>query len=511
MLKNIFYVFSIVSFLFYSCNDDAFETTRSSGNLKFSRDTVFLDTVFTNISSSTRMLKIYNKSNHNITIPTVKLGRGEQSFYRLSVDGVTGRSFENIDILSKDSIFVFVEATIDFSRVTNPIYTDSIVFDNGDNLQDVKLVTLVQDAHFLFPKKDADGIKEKIVLGINDEGKEITVDGFYLDGNTTWNNDKPYVVYGYVGVPENKTLTINKGVKVHFHKNSGLLVDKGASLKVKGELSEEVIFEGDRLEPGFSEIPGQWGAIWLRAGSKSHEIDYAIIKNNTIGILMDSIGSLTEPTLKIKNTQIYNTSTYCILGRTANIKGENLVLANSGQSVLGCAIGGTYNFTHSTFANYWSNSIRNLPAVMINNYIKYQNTDGSEAILVRDLNAANFTNCIMDGSQNIEFFLDQAEGSVFNYNFKNNLLKFNDPGGQYADVPVFDFEDEGHYQNNIFNGNPYFKNIDLNDYIIGEESDAVEKADLNAAMQTPLDILGVNRIIKPDIGAYQHIIFENED
>ena len=508
MLKSIFYIFSFVFLLFYACSDDAFETTKSSGDLKFSRDTVFLDTVFTNTSSSTRTLKIYNRSNQNITIPSIQLGRGEQSFYRLNVDGIAGKSFENIDILSKDSIFIFVEATIDFSRVTNPIYTDSIVFDSGNNLQDVKLVTLVQDAHFLFPKKDADGIKEKIILGINADGEEITVDGFYLDGDTEWNNDKPYVVYGYVGVPENKILTINKGVKIHFHKNSGLLVEKGATLKVNGSLGEEVIFEGDRLEPGFSEIPGQWGTIWLRAGSKEHEIDYAIIKNNTIGILMDSIGSLTEPTLRIKNTQIYNNSTYGILGRTANIKGENLVIANSGQSVLGCTIGGTYNFSHSTFANYWSNSLRSLPAVLINNYLKYQQSNGSEALLVRDLNAANFTNCIVDGSQNIEFFLDQAEGSVFNYNFKNNLLKFNDPGGNYKDNPLFDFEDDSHYQSNIFNGKSDFKNIDLNQLIIGAESDAVGKADKNTSLQTPLDILGVNRAIEPDIGAYQHIIFE---
>lgn len=510
MFKNVFFVFSIAFLLFYSCNDDAFETVKSSGELRFSRDTVFLDTVFTNISSSTRTLKIYNKTNRNITIPSIQLGRGEQSFYRLNVDGIAGKTFENIDILAKDSIFVFVEATIDFSRVTNPLYTDSIVFDSRNNFQDVKLVTLVQDAHFLFPKKDADGIKEKIVLGVNADGEEIAVDGFYLDGNTTWNNDKPYVVYGYVGVPANKTLTINKGVKVHFHKNSGLLVDKSASLKVKGELNDEVIFEGDRLEPGFSEIPGQWGAIWLRAGSKNHEINYAIIKNNTIGILMDSIGSLTQPTLKIKNTQIYNTSTYGILGRAANIKGENLVLANSGQSVLGCTIGGTYDFTHSTFVNYWNNSVRNSPAVLINNNFKYQNSDGSESVLVRDLHAANFTNCIIDGSQSIEFFLDQSDGSVFNYNFKNNLLKFNDPGGKYTDDPLFDFENGDHYQNNVFNEDPYFKNVDLNDYIIGEKSGVINKADQNAAMRVPLDILGVNRTIEADIGAYQHIIFEED-
>ena len=511
MVKNIFYIISFASLFFFSCTDDAFETVKSSGDLKFSRDTVFLDTVFTNTSSSTRTLKIYNKSNHNITIPAINLGRGEQSFYRLNVDGIAGKSFENIDILAKDSIFVFIEATIDFSQVTNPIYTDSIVFDNGSNIQDIKLVTLVQDAHFLFPKKDADGIKEKIVLGINADGEEITVDGFYLDGDTEWNDDKPYVVYGYVGVPENKILTINKGVKIHFHKNSGLLVDKGASLKVYGELGKEVVFEGDRLEPGFSEIPGQWGTIWLRAGSKNHKINYALIKNNTIGILMDSVGSLTEPTLQIKNTQIYNNSTYGILGRTANIKGKNLVLANSGQSVLGCTIGGTYDFTHSTFANYWSNSIRNSPAVIINNYIKFQKSDGSEAILVRDLMEANFTNCIIEGNQNIEFFIDQEEGSVFNYNFNNNLLKFYDPGGKYADNPLFDFDDESHYQHNIFNGNSNFKNVENNDYIIGEKSDAVDKADLNSALKVPFDLLGVNRTTNPDIGAYQHMIFEEEN
>ncbi|MCK5638176.1 MAG: hypothetical protein KAH67_05650, partial [Flavobacteriaceae bacterium] len=216
MLKYFLLVFSIF-LLILSCNDDDFETVKSSGELKFSRDTIFLDTVFTNISSSTRTLKVYNKSSNNITIPNIKLGRGENSFYRLNVDGIAGKSFENIDILSKDSIFIFIEATIDFSKVSNPIYTDSIVFDSGDNLQDIDLVTLVQDAHFLFPQRDSQGVKEKIVLGIDSEGKEIAVEGFYLDDDTVWNNDKPYVVYGYVGVPENKSLTINKGVQVHFH------------------------------------------------------------------------------------------------------------------------------------------------------------------------------------------------------------------------------------------------------------------------------------------------------
>ncbi len=503
-------ILSFIIFNFSSCNDDFDHTVLNSGKLVFSRDTVYLDTIFTNISSSTRTLKIYNNSNNNITIPNIDLGRGENSFYRLNVDGIAGKSFENIDIFAKDSIFIFIEATIDFSQVTNPIYTDSIVFDKGENLQDVKLVTLVQDAHFLFPKRDALGIKEKIVLGINSDGDEIAVEGFYLEGNTTWQNDKPYVIYGYVGVNSGNKLTIEKGVKVHFHKNSGLLVEKDASLKVQGELNEEIIFEGDRLEPGFSEIAGQWSTIWLRAGSKDHEIDYAIIKNNIIGILMDSIGSLSEPTLKIKNTQIYNTTSFGLLGRTANIEGKNLIIGNNGQSSLACTIGGTYNFTHTTIANYWNGSIREFPAVLVNNFLAFTNSDGLESVLERDLIAANFTNCIIEGGQNIEFFLEKSNGAAFNYNFKNNLLKFEDSNGNSSGNPLFDFEDDTHYQNNIFNGDPNFKDVENNQYIIGKESDAKSQADENAALQIPFDILGVSRIINPDIGAYQHVIFEED-
>ncbi len=509
MFKDSLIIITIFSTFFFSCNNDDFETVLSTGDLNFSKDTVYLDTIFTNISSSTRTLKVYNKSNDNINIPTIKLGRGENSFYRLNVDGIAGKTFEDIEILAKDSIFVFIEATIDHNLVVNPIYTDSIIFDTGVNQQDVKLVTLVQDAHFLFPQRDAQGIKEKIVLGTDAEGEEISVEGFYLDGNTTWNSDKPYVIYGYVGVPENAILRIEKGTKIYFHQNSGLLVDKNASLKVNGELGNEVVFEGDRLEPEFSDVPGQWGTIWLRAGSRDHEIKNTIIKNNTLGILMDSIGSLTKPTLKISNAQIYNTSSYGILGRTANIQGENIVIGKNALASLACTFGGTYNFKHITLANYWSNSVRNFPALLVNNFLEYADNDGNRFVLIRDLKAANFTNIIIEGNQNIEMILEKAEGEDFNYNFKNSLIKFDDINNNFKDNPLFDFEDTDHYQNIILNGSPDFKNIDNNEFIIGDQSEAKANADKAAALEVPLDILGVNRTEIPDIGAYQHIIFDD--
>ncbi len=504
-----FIVLVIFGFLFLqSCEDDIFETSPSTGDLTFSRDTVYLDTVFTNISSSTRTFKIYNRSGNHINIPEIKLGRGQQSFYRLNVNGQSGKSFENITILPKDSIYVFVEATIDFSQVTNPIYTDSIVFDQGVNQQDVKLVTLVQDAHFLYPQRDAEGVKEKIVIGIDDEGEEISVEGFYLEGDATWTDEKPYVIYGYVGVNKGNRLTIQKGARIHFHQNSGILVEKEGSLKIKGTLDRKVILQGDRLEPFYENIAGQWGTIWLRPGSKQHEINHAIIKNNTIGILMDSIGEGTGPTLRINNSEIYNTSNFGLFGRATHIDGANLVIGNNGRSSLACTLGGTYNFTHATFANYWSANIRELPAVLINNFQITESGGSADELMVNDLKSANFTNCIIEGNQSIEYLLQENSQAAFNFNFKNNLLRFFDPGGVFSDDPLYDFDNTTLYQENIFNGEPNFKNVDENQLIIGQESDAIDNADMSAAQKVPFDILGVNRIVTPDIGAYQHILFE---
>src|SRR5690606_7984656 len=114
-----------------SCRND-FEFEPSTGKLEFSRDTVYLDTVFTNIGSSTYTLKVYNRSKKNIKIPTLRLGEGENSKYRLMVDGMSGKVFNNVELLARDSMFIFIETTINYDDYTNSetsfLYTDQILF-----------------------------------------------------------------------------------------------------------------------------------------------------------------------------------------------------------------------------------------------------------------------------------------------------------------------------------------------------------------------------------------------
>jgi hypothetical protein len=485
-----------------SCRKD-FSTIPNFGSLEFSKDTIFLDTIFSNIGSGTYNLKVYNRGNKSITIPEIALEKGTSSNYRLNVDGIAGKAFNDIDILAQDSIFVFIETTINASSVANPLYTDRILFDTGSNQQDVDLVTLVQDANFIYPGKDPITMK---IDSLTIDGQATNIKGRFLtDTELTITNSKPTVIYGYAAVPSNRTLTIEAGARIYFHNNSGLIIDDKATFKVNGTLTEKVVFQGDRLENNFSQIPGQWGTIWMRAGSKDNEIYHAQIKNGIIGILIDSLGSASTPTLKLQNSEIYNHSNFGILARETNIEAHNVVIGSAGEASLAATIGGTYNFTHSTFANFWNNGIRQLPAVLVNNFFTYEDENGQETIETRDLVAANFTNCIFDGNNNIEFVLDKADGGgVFNYNISNCMIQFNDTNNSFNDNNELDFTNSL-YQNIILNGNSHFKDSQNEDFIIGQDSDAINKAKVTLFST---DILGIDRTISPDIGAYQHITFD---
>ncbi len=485
-----------------SCRTD-FDTVASTGDLAFSKDTIYLDTVFTNIGSSTYRLKVYNHSKNAISIPSIKLGKGLNSKYRITVDGMQGNNgkiFNDVTLLAKDSLYIFIETTANITDAnpTDFLYTDQIQFDSGSNLQTVELVTLIQDAVFLYPKKFSDGTTETLPIG------EDKIYGFYLDENDPVNgnelvftNQKPYVIYGYAAVPTGKTVTFNPGARIHFHADSGIIVAQNASINVNGttsttdKLENEVVFEGDRLEPDYSDVPGQWGTIWLTDGSTNNSFNHATIKNSTIGLLIQNNNGTT---VQLKNTQIYNSANYGILAQTAKINGENMVINDAGQAALACTYGGNYSFTHSTFNNNWSSSQQ--VAVLVNNYFTGATPE------VKNLTAATFNNCIIYGSYSNEMILNKKSGATFNYQFNNCLLKFDNVSNQYTSDPDYLFtSDPIHYNAIILNKDPKFLKISQNKFNIDNTSAAFAKG--SATYLIPFDILGSTRTLPPDLGAYQ--------
>ncbi|UCD62177.1 MAG: hypothetical protein JSV59_06345 [Flavobacteriaceae bacterium] len=513
MRQSLFIILILLlTLLWCSCRKD-FQYDTSSGNLEFSKDTVYLDTVFTNIGSSTYSLKVYNRSNNDIQIPNVRLARGTNSGYRLNVDGEAGKEFENIPLMAKDSLFIFIETTFDISAINENefLYTDAILFDEGPKQQEVQLVTLIKDAIFLYPSENADGTKETLLLGLDEDGNEIRIEGFLLtDEQLNFTNEKPYVIYGYAGVAEDKTLNITAGSRVHFHKGSGILVGEGASLSINGSLStdtllleNEVIFEGDRLEPEFAEVSGQWGTIWLAPGSINNTMNYATIRNATVGLLVEGDFGSVPPKLSVGNSKIYNNLSANILARSTSIAGENMVLGNAGNGSLICTNGGNYSFIHSTIANYWSNGFRSGAALQLSNYDQGEVKDAGGQDLT-----AGFINCIVDGNTSMELSLNSNESNIFDFSFTNCLIKFNDTNGQLDADPLYDFTNPAYYKNIFLNEDTDFLNTSNNDFRLGNSSSAISKADQATAILVPLDIRGINRTSEPDIGAYEYIAEE---
>lgn len=470
----IFALFVVTGQFFSSCRDSELFIDDPKAKLAFSRDTILFDTVFTTIGTTSRALLIYNKHNKWLRISSVKLARGQASPFRINLDGKPILETKNVDIPPKDSLFLFVRATIDPNNQTGQmIETDSIIFLTNGNLQDVKLVAWGEDAYFY--------------------------NNAIIASNYTLSNDKPHVVYGFMAVDSLNTLTINAGTRLHFHNNSFLLVYRDASLKVFGTLEQPVTFQGDRTHYYYRNLPGQWGhakagvCIYFYPGSINNEIHHAIIKNGILGIQADTLGNASSPTLKIYNSEIRNMSGIGLLGRGTNIEAANLVIANCGTHAIALLYGGSYDFRHVTIGNYWNKSARQTPSLVLNNYYTHQGQT-----IARPLEKAFFGNCIIFGSNNQEITLDSSNMALFSYQFDHCWLK-----------TTYNISALPRFINCTRNTNPKFINAEEHILLPDTLSPLIDKGNISIVTNAPgninFDIRGVNRIsdIAPDIGAYE--------
>jgi hypothetical protein len=462
--------------------------------------------VFASIGSSTYTLKVFNDTKDDIIVPNISLKNGPESFYRLNVDGVAGKEFSDIPIYAQDSLFILIETTINISddNLKELLYTDAIQFDKQPFQQSVALVTLAKDAIFLYPKGNSEIETETIILSSDEAGSPIDISGFELkDDELYFTNSKPYVIYGYAIIPNKKDLLIEAGARIHFHKNSGIYVKDGAKLIVNGTLSKdsvalegEVIFEGDRLEPEFAETPGQWGALWITAGSTNNTINHLTIKNAEIGLFVEGLSNNIESTLLIENSQIYNNTRYNLWSKNAKLEAANLVLGGAGSSSLLIENGGDYTFIHSTIANYWNKGFRYNTALEIKN-------DNQE--IGFDLVKADFKNCIIDGNSQNELSLISDNQNSFNFKFLNCFIKYTQYNSSSPLNNLYDFTNSELYSDIILNGKIEYFLTTKNDFRIGLDSDIINKGDLDAANYSPLDINGKLRIPAPDLGAFQAV------
>lgn len=481
----------LVTMIFSSCRKDDEIGTSPAYKLSFSADTLIFDTVFATIGSTTRYLKVFNRNDKKVNISRIYLANGENSQYKINIDGIGTSSMNDLEIESGDSIFIFVKVTIDPNNQNSPfIVEDSILFETNGNTQDVDLAAWGQNAHYYVGNKMLEGLSYPYTI-IAEENEIVT-----------WEDDKPYIIYGWGVVDSAARLIIGPGVNVYFHQNSGLWIYRGGNLRVNGEKDSLVTFQGDRLETEYQDLPGQWDRIWINEGSDAHIINYAVIKNSFIGIhtepLVNEQSNLTSA-LILNNTIIQSASNWGLYSYAYQIISANTVISNC-AAYAACLVGGAYDFRQCTFANYWTQTVRLDPSVLrLSNTISFQLSDGSVYTLASPLAEAYFGNCILYG--NLDEEIDSINDSQYDFNFKfdhcvlKTQLKMNNPE---------------YYYNSLRNIDPKFIDYSVQNYRLDTLSPMIDAGNPDVIINSPLDITfdldgnPRNQDIAPDLGAYEY-------
>ncbi|ASS48368.1 MAG: hypothetical protein A3D31_08610 [Candidatus Fluviicola riflensis] len=431
----------------------------SKGNLEFSADTVVFDTVFTTIGSTTQHFKVYNRDNKTLTIDEIELVGGASSPFRMNFDGLQGTSFTNIEIEKNDSLYCFVEVTLNVNGGILPmIIEDSIRFRTNGKDQYVRLAVWGQDAYFHY----------------ND-----------INPTGTWANDKPHVIYGVSRVLGGSTLTIPAGTDVFLHKLSALYVNQ-STLIVNGTAAEKVTFQGDRLEADYDNVPGQYYGIYLDSADNCL-INHAEIKNGITGIHVESkLGGSSNTTLTLTNTEIWNSASYgMLLFDDPKIVAENVLIHSNAVHAMIVLQGADMKFTHCDLLGYGGGD-GSYPAVGMRNYYT---TNGVTTLT--DI-SAEFNNCVIYGGGDEELVMDTIDQGGVNISFLYRNCDIRLPS---SNNPMFN--------GCLFNQSPAFKDTGGDDFTVWSTS-ALRDAG-NPSFSLLKDILDVDRIDgNPDIGAYEY-------
>ncbi len=443
MVKRIFF-FLILAAAIAACSDNDSFTTSQSARLTFATDSVKMDTIFSTVPSRTYDLWVYNRSNDGLRLNTVRLRHGNQTGFRVNVDGsyldnTLGSVINDLEVRKGDSIRVFVELTAPENMQDEPqMIEDELVFTLESGVEQV--------IHLRGWAWDAVVMRDVIV-----------------SSDSVITGSKPIIVYGGLRVDSAATLTVSHAT-LYFHDQAG--IDVYGTLK-----TDSAVFRGDRLDHMFDYLPydrvsGQWRGIRLHPSSTGNHLVRSEIRNAETGICCDSAAFTPDtPRLTMEYSIIHNSKGAGIEACNAFVRLNHCQLTNAQDDCLAiyggqayvddCTIGQFYPFAGGRGAA-----------------LRFTNSHGDYPC---GLHGFRMTNSIVTGYDKDVVMGERLEGdsvTLFSYAFLNNLLrtpKVEDDTISFRDI-IWETPDDS------IQGKQHFRLIDEDNLIYDFHLDSLSTA-----------------------------------
>lgn len=485
-------LFVLVVFWLGSCRYDETFYEKDDAMIEFSQDTVHFDTVFTAVGSATRSFKIRNPYNDVLNLSRVYIEKGDESFFRINVNGINSNDVSDMEIPAKDSIYVFVEVTVDPDlplSISPFVIEDYVHVEVNGNRQSILLEAWGQNANYIPNNRNKGGFA---LLTCDYE-------------TVTWDDPKPYVVYGILLI-DSCTLELPPGCRVYVHGgiarqeslgtyNDGrIIILKEGSLKSNGTAMEPVIIQGDRLEPEFMDNAAQWSGLQIFPESKGNLLKYTTVLDAITGLSVDSAASV-----EIDGSQFYNHASRALVTyHPDNIKINNSLFHSVSSETVLLKYGGNIEINYSTIGSYDSQEA----GLYVDNF-RCTDPVFCAPVLVYPMNL-KMANTIVAGNGSDELVLfdvtNKMEQDAFNFEMQNCLIKL-DTILNVRNYPNFFDQCQGCAS--VQRDMALFANLDEDDFHLDTLSQAEMKAiplvgvsvDLEGNMRDP---------VNPDVGCYEY-------
>lgn len=469
--KILWFVISVVAlWMTTSCLDDEDFSTSKHDLLSFSVDTIHLDTIFSNVPSSTQSMWVYNHTDKDIRCTTIRLVGGNQNGYRVNVDGTylsqnVGYQTQGVEIRKGDSIRVFVELTSPRQNAEYPqLVADRLLFSLESGVQqalDLKAYAwdaiLLQDVHI---KKD-----------------------------TVFASDKPIVVKEKLMVDSAATLILPAGCSLYFDEKASLVV--AGKLLAEGEKDNEVILRGSALNKLFDNLPydrtaGRWRGVRFLPSSYGNKMSFIDIHSAYDGVVLDSC-EMNQTKLLLENSTIHNCQGYGLAINHAKAIIRNSQLSNTLNHCL-YVNGADVEMNQATIAQFYPFQGERASAV------------GVKAPLCKLL----VQNSLITGYGDDELEFMGEEGANSLLTFDHCILRRSESRG--SDSLIFKNVIYENLKDTTSFGYKHFKVFDTANYFydfhLSPSSAAIDAADPRTAL--PYDRGGAKRDDKPDVGCYEY-------